>query len=410
MPKQTSSHKLNNIRIPRKTNSRQTGYNYRNKTTTNTLLAQNKYFTLSSDEEEVEMADNTNSSSRSKRATSSRINTKPPPIIITDTRYNKIELILDETNIKIYNYKQIALGIKIFLQSKEDFDSLIATLKGKEVEFYTHRYSEEKILKVVLYGLPQMDIEELKAHFTSESNIKPTNIFQMKTKTNNIHNATYLIHLNKNDLTYNDILKIKSINHTLIKWAHYKPKFKGPTLCNKCSSYGHGAQNCNRTAHCTLCAGEHESKDCTLKTNENTTSIVYKCFNCSINNKPSNHKANDEQCPFRLHYLEIKNRANNRHRQIQPNTLYHKTRTPQTQTTQTTQTAQRIPNITNKLPLSYADQLKNLPQANDENNDEELFSISELLNIFKNAVSKIKQCRTKLDQISVIASLLEYAI
>lgn len=415
---QNNSHGSN--RIPRKRIRRSTN---RNNTTTNTILAQNPYYSLSDDdieeveEMEIQNNNNTNSSSSTKsninrnKYSTVKASTKPPPIIVTDEKYNKIEMIMDgdNTNIKDYIYKQTTLGMKIFVQNKADFDTLVASMVEKKIEFYTHRYSEEKIMKVVLRGLPQLNIEELKTHFVNEWSLRPLQIYEMKTNNANKHSALYLVHLNKNDITFNDLQKRRALNHTIISWAHYKPKYRGPTICNKCSSYGHGASNCNKTPHCLLCAGPHEAKHCALRETENINEKVFKCYNCSKDNKPSNHKANDIKCPFRQKYLDIKSKStsNRQSQQHQQNT--HQTpviqASPQPTTPRQTASFNTRTNRRNHTS-SYADQVK----YGHQQSNEELFSISQLLSIFKGAVSKIKQCRTKMDQIQVIASLLEYVV
>lgn len=44
------------------------------------------------------------------------------------------------------------------------------------------------------------------------------------------------------------------MNHIIVKWAPYAPKFKGPTQCRSCTMYGHGAENCHRPKVCVYCA------------------------------------------------------------------------------------------------------------------------------------------------------------
>lgn len=254
-----------------------------------------------------------------------------------------------------------------------------------------------------------MNVNELKACFATELNIRPLEIFLMKTKNVNTNNALYLIHLNKNEISINDLRKIKAINHTIVNWMPYKYRRRGPTICNKCLMYGHGAQNCMRTPHCLLCAGNHEMTKCSLNANNSSdnNTIVYKCFNCSKHNKQNNHRANDLNCPFREEYINMKNKLVSNHKQPAQSETHRNKQAPH----QTTDKSQQRPiSHINKVThgTSYADQLRN--SANHTDNEEELFTMSELLSIFKNAVSRIKQCKTKLDQISVIASLLEYAV
>lgn len=369
---------------------------------TSAAFLHNKFDALSTDDEEpMDIEIQNRSRNTHKNTTGNSAQKKPPPIIVTDEKYNKIELILKDTNIEKYCYKQITMGLKIFVDTKEDYNALLESLAERKIEFFTHRFSEEKIIKVVLYGLPKMEVSELKACFATELNIRPLEIFLMKTKSENVHNTLYLVHLNKKEISFNDLLKIKAINHTIVNWMPYKYKRRGPTICNKCLMYGHGAQNCMRTPHCQLCAGNHEMKNCGLSANNNTGTIVYKCFNCTKHNIQNNHRANDIACPFREEFINMKNKTGNKSNLPEQNAIQQPIAKQQrpTQHYRNTYTQEK----------SYADQLRN--NSNQTNHsDDELFSMSELLNIFKNAVSKIKQCKTKLDQITVIASLLEYAI
>lgn len=66
-----------------------------------------------------------------------------------------------------------------------------------------------------------------------------------------------------------------------------------------------------------------------------------------------------------------------------------------------------IPPNLNRPTLSYADSVK---QNNVNEDSGDLFSMIDLLSIFKNAVNDLRKCRSKLDQIQVIATLLEDAV
>lgn len=48
--------------------------------------------------------------------------------------------------------------------------------------------------------------------------------------------------------------------------------------CWKCNAYGHAAKKCNRAAVCGVCAGPHETRDCSNPKEQ-------ACINCRISNK-----------------------------------------------------------------------------------------------------------------------------
>lgn len=74
--------------------------------------------------------------------------------------------------------------------------------------------------------------------------------------------------------------------------------------------YGHGARNCHRSNVCPACAGDHDYSICTLNKTPHKGPVIYKCFNCCKKNlKDVNHRADDEKCPCRQDYLEIRQRV-----------------------------------------------------------------------------------------------------
>lgn len=103
----------------------------------------------------------------------------------------------------------------------------------KKIEHYTHKKKQDKAFKAVMYGLPQADIDELKKYFELKLNMFPTAIYEIKTKKNDPNNAIYLFHFNKKDISMEVLNKVKVVQHTIVKWAPYSPKFKGPTQCRR---------------------------------------------------------------------------------------------------------------------------------------------------------------------------------
>lgn len=335
---------------------------------------------------------------------------KPPPLITTGNC--NVNELMREMKITNYTYKQMTIGNKILLFNEEERKRCQRHLIDRRIEFYTHRARGNKVFKAVVYGLPQTDVNQLKVYFNRALNIKPLEIFEMNTKNKNIHNALYLFHFNKDEITMADLRKIKVINHTIVKWMPYSPKFKGPTQCRNCGMYGHGTENCHRNKICLLCASTgHNSKDCYLNQQTENTGAIFKCFNCFSKKLNHAHRANDPNCPLRKEYVGMRKSLNQR-----------KTSPPTSKQTRFSRQSHDFPPLNhlnqmqfNRQPSTstntYANVMKipTAPPATHQNSAD-LFSMSELLVIFNNAACRLKQCTSKIDQISVIATLLEYAV
>lgn len=144
-------------------------------------------------------------------------------------------------------------------------------------------------------------------------------------------------------------------------------------------------------------------------TSSMVTGALHKCHSCTVNKLPNNHAASDERCPERKKYLSIRQNitGNSRNTARQTNEYVQ-------QAGQNIRAAFRErPMANHSNEFSYADAVRNNAQ-NCTNlvgqKADDLFSIPELFNIFKGAMSQLKHCKNKMDQISVIASLLEHAV
>lgn len=243
------------------------------------------------------------------------------PITITD-KTAKIDDIINSLQIT-HKKKVSSIGKKIFVESAEDKKKFITTLTDQKIEFFTHPDTDDKIFKVVLKGLPEIDQDELSESLKTENNLQPVKIIMMGKSTHKL----YLLHFKKADVSLQDLRSIRVVyHHHIIRWMPYKPKKRGPTQCWKCLMFGHGQKHCNRAETCMFCGESHKSTVCPLgnnDSNQQSTQHVYKCFNCAKQNLPSNHMANDVACPSREQYITIRANARShhksQHKQLNPN-------------------------------------------------------------------------------------------
>lgn len=320
---------------------------------------------------------------------------KPPPVVV-DMEHNirDVQTLLSSTNIR---FRQMQTGTKVFTSSKDEYNQVLSSLKNGNFKFYTHRSKDDRQFKVFLYGLPKLSTAEILADLKTK-NLEPTDLKEVLTKVSNDNNAAYSMLFKKSNLTLRDLKKVQYLCRTKVTWRQYNSKDqKNPTICWKCLMYGHGGDNCFRAQACMICAStEHIRANCPYD-KEDTN---FKCFNCVRNKKPSNHRANDKNCPSRADFLNIRQNIqnrNNRHgnlRTITPTTFASAVNNPM---------FNEQPSTNNTRPqsaASYADVVMN----------GDLYSIDELFKIFQTSLTKLRQCTTKDQQIAVVASLLQYAI
>lgn len=342
---------------------------------------------------------------------------KPNALVITDIDA-KLDSVLGDLNIRYHN-KLVGTGKKIFMDSTEDKNRISAALIANNIPSYSHPESGEKTLKVVLSGLPEIPIEEIKNSLITTNNLNPKHISMLQTSN---HSKLYLLHFDKMEINMADIKKINIVYKHVVRWSPFRPKKKGPTQCYKCALYGHGASNCHRVAVCFLCGKEHIMKECPLYQSDTQTAaavgsqpqVVFKCFNCAKNNLPHNHKANDIMCPSRQQYIEIRNRINDR------NSRRSHTNTAQISSQPGSHNQIKFIDAPTPPPLAvpYAKIIKSHSQPSHTTTNSisqitsssGLWSLEEVTNILFESINELSKCTTKLDQMKVITSLLSKCI
>lgn len=336
-------------------------------------------------------------------------------IVVTDVNKN-FQKIIDDLQIDC-DIKLVSVGEKIFPRTAEDKKKILDKLKEEKINSFSHPDDINKIFKVVLSGLPQIDTTVIESELKDKYQLTPTKIVMFNSQ---FGNKMYLCHFDKSVVNMQSLNKIKVVHHHIVKWQPYKPQNDSPTQCYTCAMYGHGARSCHRFAVCFLCAGNHTTKSCDVikKTDENPT---YKCYNCSsIPSLPHDHKANDVNCPFRAKYLAAKEQARAKNKR-------NAATKQSTHTVNSTAQNHRFAHAPKPAPLtmSFADataQQKTHSRANpssqsssnrhtshETHTNENLWSFGEVSQILRSCIADLKQCKSKLEQLNVIASLLENA-
>lgn len=338
---------------------------------------------------------------------------KIAPIIITDFNSN-IQSIISELQINC-DIKIMSIGRKIVLQSASDKKKLIDALKTTKTNFFSHPDATSKIFKAVLSGLPEIPTADIVSCLERNNNPIPMKIVMFTT---NSYNKLYLCHFDQTHINMKVLKAIKVVHQHIVTWMPYKPKRLGPTQCFKCCMYGHGISSCNRFSVCMLCSGNHTTKECNTIT-PSTINPIYKCFNCASANIKHDHKANDPNCPFRAKYELSRDNARNKHKPKSPtarqmiNSAYNKSdsahrfvmapKPPPLHTSYASIARTHSNSQTNSNPHSMN---TNTAISNDNNN---LWTISEVTELLLNSINELNKCTTKFDQLKIIANLLQHA-
>lgn len=241
-------------------------------------------------------------------------------------------------------------------------------------------------------------INDLKSY-----NLTPASVAEVTTKYSSVNDAVYKVQFSRKNFSPAYLQNVKTILNVMISWRKQKPKKNyQPTQCWNCLMYGHGGEHCNRLPACMLCAGKHHTNECPFNKNDKRPA-VFSCFNCKkFGKERTDHSANDTSCPLREHYLSIRERATTK--QTRKTTTIRKN-------THTAHDLNQYPTSRNITPsthrqnedrLSYAAQVKN-------NNNNDLFSIDQVFDIFASALDELSKCTTKVQQMYVVMSLVKHA-
>ena len=324
----------------------------------------------------------------------------PPPITVKNKTIlqlnealNGLSMPKEEMTLKLTQY-----GIKVFTTNSTNFTALKQHLISKKVEFFTHQSREERLSKFVLYGLIEWETQDVLKEL-NRKNLFPTEVKKLKVKhTRYDLESNFILYFKKTDnIKLAQLREIKTLFQLIVSWDHYKYKHTRITICSICQSFGHGSQNCHVNPICIKCAGSHASKNCPLDSKKDDKGKIPErylyCVHCT-----HHHTANYSKCPKRLEYIarlkSLKStRKSNRQSFVKAPELNDF----------------NFPSISNhykpNVPAwinqsEFANAPSHIPTKN-----EDLFSPNECFNIFKEFLSKISQCSSKVQQIETIAEI-----
>lgn len=351
---------------------------------------------------------------------------KLPPIVVRSIPVSTLRPELQSCGI-LPVFRLSSVGTSIIVHSRTEQQGVLKYLQQKNAQFFTHDAKDQRPFKAVLRGLPAMELDDIVGELRNQHHLDVLEAFEIKRRAEGIQSRLYLVHFRRGTCSLKKLEMVRSILQVIVRWEAYRGGKKGPTQCHRCQEFGHGTRHCRIHPRCAICAEQHLTENCPSIGQPSPA----KCSNCG-----AAHRGDDPTCPKRAKYLETRRLAENRkQKQQQPQQPPQTVRTPPEPVypappatvpagrsaapppphtvpappTATPPPAKTVPAPRQKNNLAQRlENARNSPDvpASPSAHEPDLFSMEELFGIFTSALSKLRLCRCRADQLAVIGELL----
>lgn len=204
---------------------------------------------------------------------------KIPPIVLHQKElWTTVSKKLSDNKISFSKAKTIADGISIQPSSSSDYRSIIKILDDIKAQYHTYQLPSEKLLHVVLRGVPEPLKETEIRQELEESGFHPETISRLRRYRDKSAMPLVLVTVPK---TEKNIFNLKHVNRVVITVESQRPKTR-VSQCFRCQRFGHAQSRCTVKPRCVKCAGDHHYSECNKDKN-----TPPKCANCGENHTAS---------------------------------------------------------------------------------------------------------------------------
>jgi hypothetical protein len=146
---------------------------------------------------------------------------KPPPITVTQLNIVELEeklqlFSIDKSEIK---FRLTKYGTKVFVNTNESFQKLKSFFLANNIQFYSHTLKEDRHTKFVLYGLPELEISDIKNELNA-LNFHPEDIKKLTIKEQKYDfHCNYILYFKKSQkIKISDIRSVHSLFNLIVRW------------------------------------------------------------------------------------------------------------------------------------------------------------------------------------------------
>lgn len=201
---------------------------------------------------------------------------KVPPIVISEQKsWLESSKQIQQRQIQIKHYSTKRDGIQIQPVRKDDHHAITKLLEEGSHEFHTYKQSDEKTLRAVLRGIPQiLSTDEIHQNLVDEG-FDVISVARMHKKVQGTRTdlPLILVQMKKTD-TNRRIFTLTKLGHILVKVEHQRAKTY-ISQCHRCQKFGHNQDSCHRSPRCVKCGQQHISHQCEKPRDSPAT-----CANC----------------------------------------------------------------------------------------------------------------------------------
>lgn len=220
-------------------------------------------------------------------ATTSAKKERPPPIYLRQKeKWERVVTASKTNSIAFSHAKNTKDGIKIQVPSGYEHRRLTSFLKKEGIGFHTYDLKEERLLRIVIRGIPvEKSTESIKNDLLSQN-------FPVR----EVHRMFSI----RRAKSYGLILVV--LDRTAQGKAGFNPKVidgisgfsfehphrnSSPSQCHRCQLFGHSARNCFARPRCVKCLGDHGTAEC-------ASSGPPSCVLCGVTGHTANYRGCSE--------------------------------------------------------------------------------------------------------------------
>lgn len=173
-----------------------------------------------------------------------------PPISILKCKTEEVHELCKAIKITDYAISKISIGLKLFLKSKSDFDSIHALLIDK-YQFFTYATKSDKPYKAILFGLDNHDPMTIKQRLIAMG-LKCLDVkIVVKRNQNNSEYVFYDVYLQRQTMSIKELRQLYSVIECLkVRWQFQRANKTQITQCHNCQMFGHGSSRCKVKTYC----------------------------------------------------------------------------------------------------------------------------------------------------------------
>lgn len=324
----------------------------------------------------------------------------PPFTVVGAIDFKKAIDIVAKIAKNEHTVRYMSVGTKIQVHTQSIYDKIHTEFITNNIKFFSHDLIGLKQCRFAISGLPRMNVEDIENELR-RYNLEFLTVFAIKPKTQRFNEEyIYIVNFKMNTVNLNSLNKIKTINHTVIKWFKPSNNSKGPTQCRNCFMFGHGMRNCNLNKKCMKC-GEltHESDQCNAQS--------AKCANCG-----EKHQADDPSCSTRGKFIEMRTKLSSANQKIRQKPKAKDIVVNDTTFPRLNKMHHQHEEKTHQWPFSYGNRvtfnkiggIDSTPGSSKQSSQpsNELFSVEEIMSITKDVFTGLKLAKSKEEQLEVI--------